>query len=373
MKPTRPTVAEINLRALAENFSEIRKRVGETVKVMAVVKANGYGHGDVEVARFLEKRHAEYFGVAFAEEGARLRRAGVRKPIHVFTLAAQSQLSLYTDFQLEATVCSVHDVQLLASEAARKKRTIAVHLKVETGMNRIGVRREDMDGTVSALARARRVELKGVFTHLATSEDKDTTFAGQQLGEFKKALDGLRKQSVEIEHVHCANSGAIQHLPESYFTMVRPGITLYGYYPSRTMEQSLSLAPVMSLKTRVSLVKWVNAGESVSYGRRFVAQRRTRIATLPIGYADGYSRLLSNKSHALINGQRFPIAGTVCMDQIMADVGNADLKVGDDAVLIGRQGENQITAWDLAERIGTVPYEVLCGISARVPRVYVKS
>ncbi len=373
MKPTRPTIAEVNLRAIAQNFDEIRKRVAKEAGIMAVVKANAYGHGDTEVPRFLEKRGAGYFGVAFPEEGARVRQSGVKKPICVFTLAAMPQLSLYTDFRLEATVSSVFDVQLLAAQANKSKRTIPVHVKVETGMNRIGARRQDVDGIVRVLARERRLALKGVFTHFATSEDKDTTFARNQLVEFQKTIEELKRQSLEPEVIHCANSGAIQQLPESHFNMVRPGITLYGYHPSRMMEHDLPLTPAMSIKTTVSFVKWVNPGESVSYGRRFVAHRKTRIATLPIGYADGYSRLLSNKSHVLINGQKFPIAGTVCMDQLMVDVGNSDVKVGDQAVLVGRQGESHITAWDLAEKIGTVPYEILCGITSRVPRVYVKS
>ena len=340
---------------------------------MAVVKANAYGHGDTEIAPLLEKWGAEYFGVAFPEEGVRLREAGVRKPIHVFTLGVRSQTPLYTEYKLEATVCSPHDVDVLGNLSVKGRRTIPVHVKVETGMNRIGVRRHDVSALVMALARLRRLEIKGVFTHLATSEDKDTTFAKQQLSEFQKALDDLKALKVEPELVHCANSGAIQHLPESYFSMVRPGIMMYGYYPSRTMEQTAPVAPAMSIKTAVSLVKWINAGESVSYGRRFIAQRRTRIATLPVGYADGYPRLLSGKSSVLINGQKFPVVGTVCMDQLMVDVGTTDVRAGDEAVLIGKQGQSQVTAWDLAERIGTIPYEILCNVASRVPRVYSKS
>lgn len=373
MKPSRPTVAEVNISAIAQNFAEIRERVGKNVKIMAVVKANAYGHGDAEIATLLEKRGADYFGVAFPEEGVRLRKAGVKKPIHVFTLGVKPQNPLYTDYKLEATVCSTHDVGILGSLAVKGKRTIPIHVKVETGMNRIGIRRHDLNALVMAIARVRRLEIKGVFTHLATAEDKDTTFARQQLSEFQKALDDLKKLNVEPALVHCANSGAIQHLPESYFSMVRPGIMIYGYYPSRMMEQSVPVVPAMSVKTVVSLVKWINAGDSVSYGRRFIAQRRTRIATLPIGYADGYPRLLSGKSSALINGLKFPIVGTVCMDQLMVDVGTTDVTVGDEAVLIGKQGETRITAWDLAERIGTVPYEILCNIASRVPRVYSRS
>lgn len=371
MKPTRPTVAEINLRAISENYEQIKHFVGKTVKVMAVVKANAYGHGDVEVTEALARKKVDYFGVAFPEEGARLRQSGVKAPIHVFTLPVKSQARLFVDYSLEATVCALNDVRVLAGVTGKSKKPVKIHVKVETGMNRLGVRVEDLDRLLKAVSRERRLEIRGVFTHFATSEEPDSPFARKQLDEFERGLEVFRKQGVEPELVHSANSGAMLQIPASHFSMVRPGILLYGYYPARTMSQKVQVRQAMTVKTSVALVKEVHAGESVSYGRRFVAQRRTRIATLPVGYADGFPRNLTNKSHALIGGTKYPVAGTICMDQLMVDVGSSQVDVGDEAVLMGEQNGQRISAWDLAERVGTVPYEILCAISSRVPRTFV--
>jgi alanine racemase len=368
--PSRPSYAEIELGAIAFNLNGVRKRVGAAVKIMAVVKANAYGHGDLNVASFIEKDLADYFGVAFVEEGVALRTGGIKKPIQVFTLPVKHQIGLYFDFDLEPTLCSVTDVQILEREARKRKRSIAVHLKLETGMNRIGVQRKDLETLVSALQNSKRIEIKGVYTHFATADQKDKSFTLQQFDHFMAATEALRRHAIDPELVHCANSSAILDLPQTYCAMVRPGITMYGYYPSFETSKSIPLKPAMSLKTAVSMVKTISSGESVSYGRRFVARKRTNIATLPLGYADGYSRLLTGKGLVLIHGKRFPIVGTICMDQMMADVGDADVAAGDEAVLIGAQDNQRISCWDLAERIGTIPYEILCGVSARMPRIY---
>jgi alanine racemase len=236
-------------------------------------------------------------------------------------------------------------------------------------MNRIGVKPRDLSKLVKALGGLKQLEIKGVYTHFATADRRDKSFSKQQLALFHQSLDTLRTAGVVPEVVHCAGSAGILDLPESYFSMVRPGIMLYGYYPSNETTESVRVKPVLSLKSRVSVVKWIEAGESVSYGRRFIAPRRTRIATLPVGYADGYMRLLTGQSSALIAGTVFPIVGTICMDQLMVDVGKSDVRVGDEAVLIGRQGRKAITAWDLASKIGTIPYEICTNISSRVPRI----
>lgn len=340
---------------------------------MAVVKANAYGHGLVEVARFVEKHRANYLGVAIPEEGAILREAGLRIPIHVFTLPANSQLHYYARFGLEATISSLREAKLLNAAGGRMRKTIPVHLKIETGMNRIGVPVEELHGFLKLIAPLRRLEIKGAYTHFATADERDKRYALKQLKKFELALEMLQQAQVEYELAHCANSGAILDVPQSYFSMVRPGIMLYGYYPTNQTSESIPLKPAMSLRSRVSLVKWIERGESVSYGRRFVAKRRTKIATLPLGYADGYSRVLTGQSSALLGGKEFPIVGTICMDQLMVDVGTADVEIGDEAVLLGSQGKRTITAWDLARRLQTVPYEICCGISARVPRVYKKT
>lgn len=368
-KPTRPTVAEIDLKALAGNLHGIRRKVGRGVRLMGVVKANAYGHGILEVSRYLERQHVDYFGVANAEEGVALREGGIKTPVHIFTLSSVGQAVLPIRYNLEPTICSVEDAGLLNKYAQRAKRTVSVHLKIETGMNRIGVRVSDLGRVLKSLGSMRRIEIKGVYTHFAAADWNDKSFARQQLAEFHRGLEILHQAGVEAEHLHCAGSAAILDLPESYFSMVRPGIMMYGYYPSHETTESVTLKPVLSLKSRVSLVKWIEQGESVSYGRRFFASRRTKIATLPIGYADGFFRLLTGRSFAIIAGKRFPIVGTICMDQLMVDVGIHDVRPGDEAVLIGRQRKESISAWDLASAIGTIPYEICTNLSSRVPRI----
>jgi len=366
-RPTRPTVAEIDLRAIAFNLEGIRKRVGKNVKIMAVVKANAYGHGLVEVSKFLESGLADCFGVAYAEEGMALRKSGVKKPIQVFTLASADQAPLYAEYALEATVCSGRDIELLHAAGSK---LIPVHLKVETGMNRIGVRRENLKETLKALGKSKRVRLKGVFTHFATADESEKGFLRIQLAELQKALEDLEKEKVELEVTHCANSACILDSPETFFSMVRPGIMMYGLYPSHSTSESIPLKAAMTLKTGVALVKWIEPGESVSYGRRFITDRRTKIATLPVGYADGIMRILTGSMQVLIGGKRFPVVGSICMDQIMVDVGESDVGVGDEVILVGKQGNEAISAWDMAEKVGTIPYEICCAISSRVPRAY---
>ncbi len=373
MTPSRPTVAEIDLRVIAQNLQGVRKKVGAAIRIMAVVKANAYGHGLIEVARYVEKKGADYLGVATAEEGECLRAGGIKKPIHVFTLPNERQARLIVVAGLEATVCSLRDADFLEKAGQRARKTIPVHIKVETGMNRIGVSPKEVGTFIRAIKRHRRLEIKGAYTHFATADERNKDFTRLQLSRFEQSLEQIRKEGVELEVRHCANSAAILDFPESYFDMVRPGLMIYGYYPSRQTSESVPLKPALSLKTEVSLLKSVESGESVSYGRKFIAKKRTNIATLPVGYADGFSRLLSGKASVLIRGERFPIVGTICMDQLMVDVGGADIHVGDEAVLIGEQGGRVIDAWQLANRLGTIPYEICCAISARVPRVHIKS
>lgn len=362
-------MAEIDLRALAGNLDGVRKKVGRSVRIMGVVKANAYGHGIIEVAKFLERRKVDYLGVANAEEGVALREAGIAVPIHVFTLPSKSQAPLIVQYDLEPTVCSQAEASILNAQGTRAGKSVLIHVKIDTGMNRIGVKPGDLKKLLKRLSTFRRLEIRGVYTHFAAADVRDKSFSRQQLSEFHDALEILRREGVSAELIHCAGSAGILDLPESYFTMVRPGIMLYGYYPSHETTESVELAPVLSLKSRVSLIKWVNPGETVSYGRRFTPRRRTRIATLPIGYADGYMRSLTGRSSVLIGNKRFPTAGTICMDQLMVDVGNEDVRVGDEAVFIGHQRHERISAWDLAATLGTIPYEICTNISSRVPRI----
>ncbi len=371
-KHVRPTAAHIDLPAIAFNLENIRKKIGENTRILAVVKANAYGHGAATVARYVEKKYADYFGVAIVEEGIALREAGVSKPVIVFTPPQPRQLESYFAYDLEPTVSSFQDAEMLDSMGRKLRKTVDVHLKLDTGMNRIGVKQKDLESLAGSVGGMRRVQLKGAFTHFATADDRDKSFTLQQFELFQNMLSLLRRNGIDPELVHCANSAAILEFPQTYCSMVRPGISMYGHYPSRTMPKSVPLKPAMSFVTTVAFVKSIDAGESVSYGRRFVASKRTRVATLPVGYADGYSRLLTGKASVLIGGRKFPVVGTICMDMMMVDVGDTDVAVGDEAVLVGRQNGQEIACWDLAERIGTIPYEILCGISARVPRLYTK-
>lgn len=368
--PTRQTIAEVNLSAIAYNAKLIKRIVGERTKIMAIVKANAYGHGLVEVSKFLQGGYVDQFGVALPEEGKTLREAGIRKPITVFTLPTKSQASLFYDFDLQPTISSVHDVHVLESGGKESRKKLSCHLKIDTGLNRVGVRVHELSQFISQIRKYKKLEIHGVYTHFATAELPNKDYAKTQFAEFQLAREILRKHGVSYDVSHCANSAAILNLPETYMDMVRPGISLYGIFPARNLEEKIPLKPALRLKTFVSLVKWIDSGESVSYGRKFVAKQRTQIATLMIGYADGYSRLLSNRSSVLIHGEAYPIVGNICMDQLMVDIGNASIKIGDEAVLIGNQSEKRINVWDLADHMGTIPYELLCNISQRVPRVY---
>jgi alanine racemase len=338
---------------------------------MAVVKANAYGHGMLPVSRYLVANGITDLGVAFAEEGVALRSAGIRTPIHVFALSDRSQAELCVEHRLDATVATVADIRALQRAAELRRRSVAVHVKIETGMNRIGVRPADLTPVLRALARARRVELKGVFTHFATSDVPGSRYVGQQLSRFDAALETLLRAGAMPELIHAANSGAILHRPDAMYSMVRAGILMYGYSPSGPDDRTLPVRPALSLTTRVAQVKRIARGETVSYGRRYRADRPTSIATIPLGYADGLFRSLTNAgAEVVIEGRRFPIVGTICMDQCMVDCGGADISVGDRAIVIGRSSSSIITAWDVARLAGTIPYEVTCAISARVPRVY---
>jgi alanine racemase len=312
----------------------------------------------------------DYFGVAIAEEGVKLRLGGIEEPIHVFILPTKEQCELCVEHNLEPTICSEREVHWLNALGTARRQTIAVHLKIDTGMNRLGIKPADLEAFLTMLSNKRRISIKGVFTHFAEAEVQDKSFTQKQFDEFQHALGILQRNGIQPELVHCANSATILDLPQMYCSMVRAGLMLYGYYPSHTTTESIPLKPAMAFQSTVSLVKRIRAGESVSYGRRFIAPRKTTIATIPVGYADGYFRLLTGKSSVLMQGSRFPVVGTICMDQMMVDVGNTPIDAGEEVVLIGKQKDDRILADELADRIGTIPYEVLCAVSPRVPRIY---
>jgi alanine racemase len=367
----RPTVAQINLSAFEFNFNQVKKLVGDKTKVMAVVKANAYGHGAVEISKLAVSLGAEYLAVAIPEEGIELRRNEIEAPILVFTTPFEHQIELFFKYDLTPTIFTADIAEKFNSFAEKFGRKIKCHIKVDTGMGRVGINFKDAFEFVRNLnERYENLVIEGIYTHFATSDEKDKTYANLQFKRFTELIQALESIGIKIPIKHCANSGAILDLPQTHLDMVRPGIMLYGYHPSLDVLNKVELRPVMTLKSKVAFLKVVEPGTSVSYGRRFITQKKTRIATIPIGYADGYNRLLTNRGKVLINGRIFPVVGTVTMDQIMVDVGLEDeVKVGDDVILFG---DSEITAWDVAKLIGTIPYEVCCNVSARVPRVYLR-
>ncbi|HEV8537817.1 MAG TPA: alanine racemase [Bacteroidota bacterium] len=369
----RRTRAEIDLKALEYNFNGVRNRVGPDVSIMGIVKANAYGHGMIDLARALIRFGCDHLGVGLLEEGIDLRRAGITSPVLVLGGVSASQIDQFLQHNLDITVSSIDGAQQVDAAARQHGGMKArVHLKIDTGMERIGVRAENALPFVEFACHLNHLDVVGIYSHLATSEDPETSFARRQLERFDKVLDGIENSGIEIRHKHIANSGAILNLPESYYTMVRPGIMIYGYSPSRELSPAAGLRPVLSLRSEVIYLKDVPPGTSISYGRKYFTTTATRIATVPIGYGDGYSRRLTNQTEVLIRGGRFPAVGTICMDHLMVDVGlNSGISLGDEVVLIGSQGGEEISAWEISEKLATIPYEVLTGILPRVPRVYI--
>jgi alanine racemase len=372
LQASHPTHAVIDLAAFRKNVALVRECIPPGVNIMAVVKADAYGHGMLRIAMDAVDQGVEYLGVARVYEGTMLREAGIKVPILAFEVVPVEHQSGALEHDLDLTVVSVPGARQLNDAAARTGRKARVHVKVDTGMARLGLSAKAAAEEIETIARLPWIDLVGVYSHFATSEDPDQTFARQQLGLFSAILDDLHRRRVPLRLRHMANSGAIFELPESHFDMVRPGIMLYGYAPGPGMKQGALLAPVMSLISQVAFVKRVGPNTSISYGRRYFTSRETRIATVPVGYGDGYSRLLTGKAEVLIRGKRFPVAGTVCMDHIMVDLGSGnEIQEGDLVTLIGRNGGDTIWCWELAGKIGTIPYEITCLVTSRVPRRFV--
>jgi alanine racemase len=340
---------------------------------MAVVKADAYGHGMYKIASEAVANKVEYLGVARAYEGAYLRNGGIQIPILVFEVVPEDHMAAAIEHGLDLTVTSVRGARLLNNVAELAGRKARVHVKVDTGMGRLGLSHAGAGEEIQAIARLPWIELVGVYSHFATSEDPDQTFARQQLELFSRVLKDVERRGIPVRLRHIANSGGILGIPESHFEMVRPGLMLYGYAPRPDMPQQSKLSPVMSLVSNVALLKRVAPNTSISYGRRYFTSRETRIATVPVGYGDGYSRLLTGKAEVLIRGKRYPVAGTVCMDQLMVDVGpDSDVHEGDPVTLIGQDGGEAIWCWELAGKIGSIPYEITCLVTSRVPRRFVR-
>ncbi len=367
----RPTVARIELDALTHNFLQAIRRA-EGRKILAVVKAQAYGHGAVRVSKHFLELGADMLGVALVEEGRGLREAGIDAPILVMGAVVPEQAEAIVALKLIPAVFSLTTARALSGAARKLRMKVPVHVKIDTGMGRIGIAPEAAPDFVSGLRSLEGITLQGLMTHFADADLRDKEFASKQMSRFETLLKALDAKGIDIPLRHTANSAALLDYKRALFTMVRPGLMLYGYSPLEERSRETDLRPALSLVTRIAFLKKVPAGIPISYGRTFVTGRESLIATVPIGYADGYSRGLSNKGGALVRGVRVPIAGRVCMDMCMLDVtGVPDVSEGDEVVLVGKLGHERITADDIAEKTGTIAYEVLCGISNRVPRVYV--
>ncbi|MGA9365663.1 MAG: alanine racemase [Bacteroidota bacterium] len=370
-KVVRATRAEIDIGAIQHNLRQVRSRVGSGVKIMSVVKANAYGHGILEVSAGLLDAGTDYLGVGILDEGVFLREHGIEAPILVFAPLFPEQAATVLDYELEATICARETAEVVNALSSSRGRRAAVHVKVDTGMGRLGVDYRESVQFTKFIASLPNLDIRGIYTHFATADERDKRFAHTQLNRFLEVASTLSNGGIDIPLKHCANSAAVLELKDSYFDMVRPGVLLYGYYPSHDINESLSIRRALSWRSRIGFLKTVEAGTPISYGRKYVTDSATTIATVPVGYADGLNRNLTNRGEVIIRGRRYPLVGTVCMDQVMVNLGaSSNAKTGDDVTLIGVDGDEEITAWDIADKLGTVAYEICCAISDRVPRVY---
>jgi alanine racemase len=366
------THAQVHLDNIRFNIENIRKAVGADKKILIAVKANAYGHGSVEVSKMAEKIGVNWLGVATVPEGIELREAGIRLPILKFSPAFEEEMEAAINADLSITVCEIENVKALAKVAQKLDKSCKVHLKLETGMGRIGSSTEDGIAIAKFIESSDSLELEGLMTHLPVSDEASQSFTQRQIKKFSKAAKQIEEEiERKVGLVHCANSGGVLAHSESWMDMVRPGIMIYGFYPSNETPQTIELKPGLSFKTKVSFIKKVSAGNSVGYGRTWVAPEDTYIATFPAGYADGFNRLFSNKGRVLINGESYPVVGRVCMDQSMCNLGpETDIKVGDEVILIGSSEKEEISAYEWAEKLETITYEVTCQINHRVKRYH---
>lgn len=375
MNLVRPVWAEIDLDNLANNMKEIRRLTDKKAKVTAVIKADGYGHGAKYIAQTLLENGADRFAVAVLDEALELRNSDVTVPILVLGYTQPDRAKAIIENNIEQAVYSYELAKALSEEAVKQNKEAKIHIKLDTGMGRIGLRADESAiDCIKEIYELPNLTIEGMFTHFAIADEKDKTYTEEQFNKFMWVANRLEEEGIKIRLKHCGNSATIIDLPKMHLDMVRAGIILYGLAPSQDVElEKINLKQVMSLKVRITHVKEINPGESVSYGRKFIASRKSKIASLPIGYADGYTRMLSGKAEALINGIKVPVVGRICMDQCMIDVtGIEDVKVGDEVVLFGKQKGSFISIDEIAEKLGTINYEVVCMIGKRVPRVYVK-
>ncbi|MCL5961906.1 MAG: alanine racemase [Chloroflexi bacterium] len=369
----RPTWAEINLDAVAHNVRELKRHIGRRVDLLAVVKANGYGHGAVQVAMTALESGARWLGVACVDEGIQLRRAGIDCPILIIGYSPPWEVEHIVDNALTPTVNTRQFVLALSSVSLSRKRVTPVHVKVDTGLTRFGLLPVEVVDFVKGIVTLPGIQLEGLYTHFSSADEPDKSFTIRQLGMLQEVLDRVSREGIVIPLRHAANSAATLDLPETHLDLVRCGISIYGLYPSDGVSRAVKLQPAMVLKSRVARLRQVPAGTPVSYGRTYQTPEAAHLALVPIGYGDGVARSLSNLGSMLVRGQRVPIVGRVCMDNCVVNVQDVpDVRQDDEVVIIGKQGDGEITAEEIALMRGTINYEVTCSVGPRVPRVYVR-
>lgn len=368
----RPTWVEIDLSTLKHNLFAIKELIGSQVKIIGIVKANAYGHGGLEVSRVLLNNRVEMLGIAILEEGIYLRDKGIKAPILLLGGIFEEQIDTAIQYNITPTVYDLKLAYRVSKRADYFHKIANVHVYVDTGMGSIGVRYDKAVEFIKSIKSIKNLFISGIYTHCSCSDEKDSTYTNLQIKRFKDVLAGLDEIKIHIPLRHMANSAAILGYPDVYFDMVRPGLSLYGLYPSEEVSRTIGIKPVMSFKSRVVHIKDMEQGNVVGYGRAYTITKPTRVATLPLGYNDGYSRLFSNAGKVIIRGMKVPIIGRVCMDQCFVDVTDIkEISIGDEVVLYGSQGQETISVESIARQLNTIPYEVTCSISSRVPRIYI--
>ncbi len=368
--------AEINLNHLIHNLKEIRRHVGKETKIAAVVKANGYGHGALEIAEVLLENGADILAVSSINEAVEIRKKFKKAQTLVLGYTPTENIEDAIRYGIIQTIYSYEQAEKYARIAEKIGMGISFHIKIDSGMNRIGYMPDETAiNEIKKINQLPNVKINGIFSHFAVADEKDKSFSEMQYRKFIEFTEKLEEENIKIPIRHISNSAGAMDLPDMNLDMVRPGIILYGLYPSREVDHSvLDLKPVMSLKTRISHVKTLNEDGGISYGLKYRGKKGDKIATIPIGYADGYTRLLSDKGEALVRGKRVPVVGTICMDQCMIDVSSIDdIEAGDEVTLFGTDGDSTLNVEEIAEKIGTINYEIICMIGRRVPRVYIQN